>query len=199
MDVADSSTLELLALERPRFVAFARNRVATGADAEDVVQQAYSRATEKLASLREPDRAIAWMYRVLRRLIADQYTRRAMAARKLDELAATMSEAEPEETASCACALGILGQLRPEHAEIVRRVDLDDEPVDQVALGLGITPNNAHVRLHRARHALRDAVEDVCGPGLAAARRACADCDCPPPAKTATDRSPGPRGGVETR
>jgi RNA polymerase sigma factor (sigma-70 family) len=199
-----------LARERGRFVAFARRRVSTDADAEDVVQQAFARAAEKISTLRDPSSGVAWFYRVLRRLIAEQGARRALGDRKLGELGRRMDTATPEEAASCACALGVLDRLRPEYAEILRRVDLDDEPVDAAATALGITSNNASVRLHRARQHLRAEVESLCGPGEAAARRACADCDCPEPpkpqAKSATKlrakarmRSPiAPRETVDT-
>ena len=164
---------------RGRFVAFVRRRVPSDADAEDIVQQGFARAAEKVAELRDGRRIEPWFYRILRRLIADGHARRALGARKLDELAATLQGATPEETASCACALGLLDSLRPDYADILKRVDLDDQSLDQAALALGITANNAGVRLHRARARLRADVEALCGaPGAAAARQACADCDC---------------------
>lgn len=174
-----AQVLSRLTAQRPRFVAFARRRLASDADAEDIVQQGFARAAEKLEHLRDPERVVAWFYRVLRRLIADQLARRALGARKLNELAASFQEATPEERASCACALGLLDDLRPDYADILKRVDLDDQSLDQAAAALGITANNAGVRLHRARARLRADVEELCGaPGAAAARRACADCEC---------------------
>ena len=165
--------------QRPRFIAFARRRVASDADAEDIVQQGFARAAEKLDELRDPQRVVAWFYRVLRRLIADQLARRALGARKLTELAVSLEQATPEEQASCACALGLLDRLRPDYADILRRVDLDDQSLDRAAADLGITANNAGVRLHRARARLRADVQELCGaPGAEAARRACADCEC---------------------
>lgn len=164
---------------RGRFVAFVRRRVSSDADAEDIVQQGFARAAEKVVELRDGRRVEPWFYRILRRLIADGHARRALRARKLDELAATMQEATPEETASCACALGLLDSLRPDYADILKRVDLDDQSLDQAAAALGITANNAGVRLHRARARLRADVEALCGtPGAEAARQACADCEC---------------------
>jgi RNA polymerase sigma factor (sigma-70 family) len=171
--------LSRLTAQRRRFVAFARRRVASDADAEDIVQQGFARAAEKLDHMRDPDRVVAWFYRVLRRMIADQLARRALGARKLDELAVSLEQATPEERASCACALGLLDGLRPDYADILRRVDLEDESLEQAAAALGITPNNAGVRLHRARARLRADVQDLCGaPGAEAARRPCADCEC---------------------
>ncbi len=66
-------------------------------------------------------------------------------------LRADLDLATPEEVATCACSLGLLERVRPEHAAVLRRVDLDEEPIAEVARVLGVTTNNATVRLHRAR------------------------------------------------
>ena len=175
-----TQALSDLARERESFVDFARRRLSTEAEADDLVQQAFARATEKVDSLREPEHARAWFYRVLRRLIADQYARRALVARTWDQLAHSVDAAVPEEAASCGCALGLLDALRPEYADILKRVDLEDAPLDVAATALGITANNASVRLHRARHRLREDLETLCGPGISSAQQACVDCACTP-------------------
>lgn len=64
-------------------------------------------------------------------------------------------------------------QLAP--AEIIRRVIVDGIPVTQVAPELGLTPNNAMVRLHRARTALRARLKEHCG---TTSVRACSECGC---------------------
>jgi len=181
-----------LGRHRGRFVAFARRRLGSDADAEDLVQQAFARAAEKLGDLRDPAAARGWFFRVLRRLVIDQYARRATRERKLAELGSSIETATSEEAAACACALGLLDGLRPEYADIVRRVDLDDQPVDQAAAALGISSNNASVRLHRARTKLRAELVALCGPGASAAAQPCGDCDCPQPA------APVPRSRIET-
>lgn len=43
----------------------------------------------------------------------------------------------------CACITRLLPVLKPEYAEMIRRVDLDEQPVSGVARSLGITANNA--------------------------------------------------------
>jgi len=186
------AALAELGRHRGKFVAFARRRVGSQADAEDLVQQAFARAAEKLDDLRAPAAARAWFFRVLRRLVIDQYARRAVRDRKLAELVPSIETATSEEAAACACALGLLDGLRPEYADIVRRVDLDDQPLDQAAAALGISANNAGVRLHRARAKLRAQVIALCGPGPSAAAQPCGDCDCAP-LVAPRDRTPAPR------
>jgi DNA-directed RNA polymerase specialized sigma24 family protein len=73
--------------------------------------------------------------------------------------------------------------LKPAHADLLRRVELQDESVTAAAHALGITSNHASVTLHRARAELRRKLETFCG---ACAEGACLDCDCddPSPAKS---------------
>ena len=58
---------------------------------------------------------------------------------------------------------------------VLRRIDLDEEPIAEVARSLGVTTNHATVRLHRARGALRKLLQDGCGTDSV---KACADCAC---------------------
>ena len=148
--------LVLLAKQRAAFRAFVRGRVGSSAEADDLLQQALLRATEKVATLRDGERVQAWFYRVLRNVIADHHATRA---RSEAHGALVVQDAPvPEDVKVCGCSLDVLRTLRPEYAAILTRVDLDDEPIDDAARALGITPNNAKVRLHRARSSLRRAL-----------------------------------------
>jgi DNA-directed RNA polymerase specialized sigma24 family protein len=53
--------------------------------------------------------------------------------------------------------------LKPTHAELIRRVELQGEPVAQAAAALGMTANHASVTLHRARAELRTKLLTFCG------------------------------------
>lgn len=165
----------LLAGQRAKFVEFVRGRVRSGADADDIVQQAIVRAVEKAHTLRDESLAVPWFYRILRRTIADHHAQWASTNAKLGEFRAEFEEATPEEVATCACSLGLLDKIRPEYAVVLRRVDIEDESIADVASTLDITTNNATVRLHRARKALRDKLLEACGSDSS---RACADCGC---------------------
>jgi RNA polymerase sigma-70 factor (ECF subfamily) len=69
----------------------------------------------------------------------------------------------------------VLPTLKPEYAEIVRLIDLEERSVNEVARQAGITPNNAAVRLHRGRKALGQGLRRSCG---ACAEQGCLDCSC---------------------
>jgi RNA polymerase sigma-70 factor (ECF subfamily) len=170
------SLVDLLAGERARFVRMARGRVATEADAEDVVQRAMMRASERAAQITEPSRARAWFYRILRRAIVDHHRSRPPEMHDdgaLDE--APAPEPEPLRAPACRCAARLVGELRPAYAEVVRRMDFEAEDPAAVAAGLGISMTNLYVRLHRARRALRERVEGHCG---VRSIEPCLECTC---------------------
>ncbi|MBX3232082.1 MAG: sigma-70 family RNA polymerase sigma factor [Labilithrix sp.] len=168
------SALDRVLERRPELLAFLRRRVRPGTDVEDVLQHALLTATAKVAQLRDEERAVAWFYRILRRRLADERAR----ARAWDEKRPLLEAAEdvaPEDPALCACSLGLLDTLAPAYAEVVRRVDLGDEPIADVAAALGTTTNNVTVRLHRARKSLRDRLASTCG---TTSLGSCLECDC---------------------
>ena len=183
-EVMDTSTrsvererLAMLVEHREAFLAFVKKRVRPEADAEDLLQSALVRAAEKLDGLRSDDRVDAWFYRVLRNSIADHHVAHARRENKLGEFAreASLTTHDAAEAAACACSLGVLDHLRADYTSIVKRVDLDEEPIRDVAASLGLTTNNAKVRLHRARRAMREGLMAICG---TSSLRACNDCTC---------------------
>jgi RNA polymerase sigma-70 factor (ECF subfamily) len=152
---------------RGELVAYARKRV--GRDAEDVVQEAAVRALEKSAQLAEPGAARAWLFTIVRRLIVE--TASHPGAPSLDAEPAT----SPELPATCGCVLEQVKALPPAQAALLTRVVVDGMSVGQLAAELGITTNNAWVRLHRARAALRRQLATHCG---TESLRDCLDCGC---------------------
>lgn len=164
---------QLFAL-KGEFLRFVRSRAASDAEAEDLLQEAYVKATEKGETIRNDERAVAWFYRLLRNAIVDVGRQRRRAEASLRD--PTPEVTDPElHRAVCACVNDLVPILKPEWARLVRRVDLEGASVPEVARAEGITANSAAVRLHRARAALRDKLRVVCG---ACARQSCLDCAC---------------------
>lgn len=162
-----------LQAHRGEFIEFLRRRLRSGGDAEDLLQQGLLIATSKLGQLREPGSLMPWFYRILRRLLADHHAQWASREGKLHLL--EVESAQDDEVAICSCVLGLLGQLKPQDAILVQRVDLQELPLADVAHELGVSPGAAAVRLHRARKALRDGLRRCCG---VEAFRASYDCAC---------------------
>lgn len=160
-----------------QFLGFLERRVGSRAVAEEILQSAFVKTLEKGGALQDGEGAVTWFYRLLRNALVDHYRRQAAEGRALEREAREASEAtDPElKTAVCACVGELLPTLKPEYADLVRKVDLEERGVPDVAKEAGITANNAGVRLHRARQALKKQLERSCG---TCATHGCLDCSC---------------------
>lgn len=168
---------------RERFVAFARSRVGSSSLAEDAVQSAFAKALDRRATLRTASHATAWFYRILRNELTDETRRDQARRRTIDRLTGGVDDSDasrldhPSERPNpCRCVLTVLTSLRDDQAALIQAVDLDGVSVAEAAALFGITANNASVRLHRARAALRRRLAARCGQ---CALDGCGDCSCP--------------------
>jgi RNA polymerase sigma factor (sigma-70 family) len=155
---------DALVTRRQELVDYARRRV--GAAAEDVVQDAALRALKKAEQLSNPRAARAWLFTIVRRVIAER--------REAEPVNA--SPPEPERVVDgCDCIVAQVRALPPAQASLLTRVVVEGVSVSALADELGITQNNAWVRLHRARQALKAQVAQHCG---TKSLRQCLDCGC---------------------
>ncbi|HYE18675.1 MAG TPA: sigma-70 family RNA polymerase sigma factor [Tepidisphaeraceae bacterium] len=169
------------------FLNFLAARVGSREDAEEILQDAFVRSLEKAGDLRDDESAVAWFYRLLRNAVTDYYRRRDAGRRAIESYAQDAPVADPGfdaelERAVCACVNDLIPNLKPEYADLIRRVDLGGAEVASAADELGLTAGNARVRLHRARTALRHELERSC---RTCATHGCLDCTCARPARPA--------------
>lgn len=168
-------TATLLA-HRHAFKAFLVSRLGNAADAEDLLQNGLVKALQRADEIKDGEKAIAWFYQVLRNVMVD-HVRSRRAANRRDEAwtgeAVALSGDVEAERQICGCFEKLLPLLKPNQAELLRRVELQGESVAKVALALGMSANHASVTLHRARAELRTKLMDFCG------NCACLDhCEC---------------------
>lgn len=172
---AAQTLARLLEAKRAQFLNFARKRVQSGADAEDLLQQALLKAAENIATLRQHERLEAWFYRVLRNVIADHRVQKARLESSLDAFAREALIASPADAAVCACSMGLLHRLPADYASILRSVDIEGLSIAEASTALRVSAVNAKVRLHRARKALRSSLQECCG---ITSFQACQTCVC---------------------
>lgn len=167
--------LSTLLDRQDEFIEFLRRRVPVPADAEDVLQKALMTAARRLEDLRDEGSLVPWFYQVLRTTLIDHvraHRRWTRAPHHGFEASATMPA---HEVGNCSCSLVLLAELPSAYVDILTRIDVLEEPLATVAAELGVTPNNAKVRLHRARKALRERLEACCGCKSA---QECQRCGC---------------------
>ena len=174
-----SGPVASLLAQRQQFLRFVERRVSSPALAEDILQSAYMRALEHGAELRAQESSTAWFYRLLRNAVIDFYRRRTVEDRALEEWARELDmEVAPNDLTQdvvCGCIVGVLPSLKASYAEIVQKVDLEEEPLESFARRVGITVGNAGVRIHRARKALKQRLVEACG---TCSLSGCLKCDC---------------------
>lgn len=174
------------------FLRFVERKVGSRAVAEDILHDAFVRGIDRVESLRDGESAVAWFYRTLRNAVVDHFRRKGASERAMAALAAELdgaAEPDVEQRAVCQCVRALAGTLKPEYAAALQRVEVDGLSVQAFAEEAAITPNNAAVRLFRAREALRKQVAACCG---TCAEHGCLDCTCGP---TGAGRAPERAGG----
>ena len=207
--LAPTDLAAALLAHRRAFRAFLVSRVGHEADADDLLQHGLLKALQRADELRDTTKLTAWFYQILRNVIVDQARSRGAARHRDDAWAAdTTALATTDREAHrqlCTCFESLIPGLKPNHAALLRLVELEDQSVsaaaltlglsanhaallrlveleDQsvsaAALTLGLSANHASVTLHRARAELRAKLIDFCG---SCASGACLDCDCDRP------------------
>lgn len=176
--MSDTQQLEKqLLAELEKFTNFVRSRVSDPHLAADVVQDSLLKALKSADQLRDDESVTAWFYRILRRSIIDLYRRRVTNQTALERLEHEMNSApdSEEQRVVCGCVETLIPTLKPDYAELIRRLDLGNESPEQVGVALGMTVNNLRVRHHRARQQLRERLEQTC---RMCAKHGCLDCTC---------------------
>ncbi|MEP0322633.1 RNA polymerase sigma factor [Bauldia litoralis] len=165
---ADAAVRRALVEGRRQIFNFLRRRLGSAEEAEDVLQAFMLRAIERSTQLRDVRTVRGWLSRILATTLVD-HRRRAGKRRQREavmspnDIEAFEIDADEElDEAVCNCLYQLLPTLKPEYAELIRRVDLLGEPRDRVAASLGVTVNNVTVRLHRGRRALKTRLEEMC-------------------------------------
>ncbi len=130
-------------------------------------------------TLRDGDRVVPWFYRILRNAIIDAYRRRDVRQRRTvpldDEIDLPEAPIDADERRLCECFRALIPTLKPEYADVLEAVELQQQPTEVATARLGITANNLKVRRHRARQALRERLELTC---RTCSVHGCLDCTC---------------------
>ncbi len=167
---------------RQAFFGFLAKRLGNRADAEDVLQDFCLRVITRRDQLRDVGRMDAWFYSILRSALNDFYRKTGRRERLgtafamdpgREKVSADASEAL---TRICSCVRELVPHLRPADADLIRRVEIDDEDRKSIAADLGLTTGALAVRLLRARAALRNKLLEHCG---CCCTEGFEDCSCP--------------------
>lgn len=136
-------------------------RLREPADVDDVLQDVYLKLHAHHASLREPGRVAAWLYRVADHAIADHYRAR----RPWDELPEELpAPPVPQDCTAelAACLIPMIAALPDIYRDAVRLSEIDGLSQQAVAQRLGLSLSGAKSRVQRGREKLRALLLDCC-------------------------------------
>lgn len=129
--------------------------------AEDVVQEALLRAWKSLDSLRDDDAAKHWLLTIVRRENARYFERKRLETVDVDDLTpaqeALIAEADTEELDTVREAIY---ELEDDYREPLVLQVLMGYTTSEIAELMGLKQGAVLTRLHRARHKLKDVVEN---------------------------------------
>ncbi len=158
-----------LVSDRKAFLGFLMKRLGNNADAEDVLQEFCIRVLARKEQLRDVKRMDAWLYSILRSSLNDFYRKTGRKNRLGEAYAKEPKDVSVSSDTSeafahiCACVQELVPELRSEDADLIRKIDIDEQNRKSVAASLGVAVGTLAVRLHRARIALRDRLLGHCG------------------------------------
>jgi RNA polymerase sigma-70 factor (ECF subfamily) len=129
--------------------------------AEDLVQDVFMIALERLASLREPAAFAGWIAAIARRRAIDTLRGPVVAHSDIDPAQQAHRAASPETQAAASQVLDVIRHLPEAYREtlILRLVQGMTGP--EIAVVTGLTPDSVRVNLHRGFKLLREALGGV--------------------------------------
>lgn len=144
--------------------------------ARDATQETFVRAFQRLHTLESPDRPAPWLYGIARNVSLEFRRARRRRRRVLDDTglevwedtrAAEDASGSPEDHALRSEALHLvedaIGELSHDRrTALLLRVD-HDMSCDDIAATMGWSVSKVKVEIHRARQALREAIQKVEG------------------------------------
>ena len=135
-------------------------RRATPDAVEDLFAEVMTVAWRRLDDI-PPDAELPWLYGTARRVLANHRRSGSRLARLLDRLALGEREAGagPLLAGADADLSAAMASLSADDTEVLRLWAWEELAPREIAEALGITPNAASIRLHRAKNRLRDRLE----------------------------------------
>jgi len=154
----ETAFAELYARHYTRLLRFVRSRVRQPHVAEDIAQEAFTKALAALAGLRDPSRFYPWLTVIARHLVVRHHRTSAELTPFMDldptstgdaPESRLLREAERDEVRAA------MERVRGRHREILRMREHDGLSYDDIARRLGTPATTIPPLLFRARQALR--------------------------------------------
>jgi RNA polymerase sigma-70 factor (ECF subfamily) len=161
-----------LVLFRPQVHRHILAMVRDPAEADELTQDTYERALARSDQLRDPQAALAWLYRIATTVTLDRLRQRRPVALALDDeeppAAAdrqrppSLLESALERSEMSECVQGYLAALPDDYRVAILLHDSHGLSNPELAELLGCSLATAKIRVHRARNRLRELLSAAC-------------------------------------
>jgi RNA polymerase sigma-70 factor (ECF subfamily) len=162
-DRAAAGTLAERYLRACRAVALAVTGDAS--DADDVCQDAFVAAIQRIDGCRQPDRFAAWLMQIVRNRARDHLRARSRPVLSIDGMAIESPRASPAVEAERQDAqtrlLGAMRELPEERREVLLLHDLEGWTHREIAERMGLPPGTVRSHLHHARRRIRELLPEL--------------------------------------
>ena len=137
--------------------------------ADDLVQETFLKVRKKMHTLNDKSKIKSWIFSIARNLCRDHFRKTTSTIRYEDQtgeksegLQPPLVQIELEQREMSLCVEDKINRLPESHKEVLAFSDTMDLSRKEIAEILGISVANVKIRLHRARKALKDILEQDC-------------------------------------
>ena len=143
---------------------FAKNRE----DAEEIAQDCFIKAYRSLSAFQRQSKFSTWLYTITYNTSITFLRKKKLNIQSIDD-EKTLVQLENQESSFSANTMEqksrvnrvneAIGQLSPDDAQIINLFYKGEQSLEEIGQIMGMEPNTVKVRLHRARHRLKDKLE----------------------------------------
>jgi RNA polymerase sigma-70 factor, ECF subfamily len=149
-----------------RLRPFVARRVANPSAVDDVVQDVFVRVQRGLASLRDDERFVPWLYQVARSAIADRHRTEGRQPLLMDPLPEQAADAgEPQGDVACELAsyvAGFVAMLPSPYRDALTLTELEGLSQREAAEMCEVSLSGMKSRVQRGREQLRALIDQCC-------------------------------------
>ncbi len=147
-----------------RLRQFVRSRIASAADADDVLQSVFLRIHTHLGNLRDVDRLESWVFQITRNTITDHFRKRRHVLEDVDSLANNSDNSNDESVnAELAGCLDAMIERLPEHQRrALSMYELQRMSQKEIASRESISLSGVKSRIQRGRKSLEAMLKACC-------------------------------------
>jgi RNA polymerase sigma-70 factor (ECF subfamily) len=146
-----------------RLRGFIGKRVASAADADDLLSDVFVKVHSHIDSLEDEARLAPWLYQITRNTLTDYYRRRPPPPASLEGLDSASVEDDYDAAALISASLrDLVDRLPAKYRDALVLTEFEGRTQAEMAGELGLSVSGAKSRVQRARAMLRDDLLECC-------------------------------------